>query len=180
MIFLYLSLIESSEDETVFIRLYHKNLPILTKVGCKYFKSNSYVEDALQSTWESVILNFKKISNLPNDEITPYLVTVMKNKCKDILRREKKYALEITDEEIAGEEEVFDKVFTQLEYAYLVSAIREIPDHYREILERRLILEQKNSEIAKIMSISEGLVAKRYARAKAMLIGNLRNEEHYD
>ena len=77
MFFLYAALLENPEDESAFLEIYHTHLPILTRTGQRYFLEKSFVEDALQLTWESVAIRFTKISSLPRHEITPYLVTIM-------------------------------------------------------------------------------------------------------
>ena len=113
MISFYTTLLENSGDEAAFLKLYHANLPILTRTGQKYFKEPSFVEDALQMTWESVAKNFIKISSLPCHETTPYLVTIMKNKCKDILRGEQKYTELFPDDEAVLDDEIDNTIHIQ-------------------------------------------------------------------
>ena len=176
MVLLYLALLESPEDEPAFIELYHTNLPELTKVGQRFFTEKSLIEDALQLTWESVAKNFTKITSLPRHETVPYLVTMMKNKCKDILRSEKKYTELLPDEDAVYEDGVDDMVHIKSEYQEIVALIRKMSDTYREVLERRLVLEESNREIASKMGISEALVAKRFSRGRALLIEILSDE----
>jgi len=173
MISFYITLLEDSDDKAAFLKLYHTNLSILTRTGQQYFKEKSFVEDALQLTWESVAKNFTKILSLSCHETTPYLVTIMKNKCKDILRKEQKYTELFSDDEAVLDDEIDNTIHIQQEYQRLVALIRKMPDVYREVLERRLILEESNSEAAKNMGISEMLAAKRFSRGRALLIEKL-------
>ena len=176
MIMLYLAFLENPEDETAFLEMYHKHLPMLTKAGLKFFADKWFVEDALQLTWMSVALNFNKISSLPRHETAPYLVTIMKNKCRDILRKENMYTELIAGEDVVLEDDIDDRLHIQHEYKKLVEAIRKLPDIYREVLERRLIIEESNGEVAKNMGISEMLAAKRYSRGRAILKENMIGE----
>ena len=173
MTLLYLAMLENHEDESTFLELYRIHSSMLTRIGQRFFKENWFVEDALQLTWESVAKNFRKISSLPRHETAPYLVTMMKNKCRDILRSEKKYTELFPDEDAAIEDEIDETVIIKQEYLELVSLIRKMPDIYREVLERRLILEESNVEIAKNTGVSELVVAQRFSRGKAMLIKSL-------
>ena len=177
MLVFYLAVLEQPGDADAFVVLYHKYLPMLTGIALKYFSDHRLVEDALQETWEDIAKNFIKISSIPCHELPSYLVTIMKNNCIDILRKEKKYAEMFPDEDVAADDETSDTVHIQEEYRRLVALIRATPVLYREVLERRLVLEQSNQEVAKALKISENLAAKRYERGRAMLIKTLRNEE---
>jgi len=179
MIYFYLTLLENPENKALFIEMYHSHLSILTRTGQRFFSEPSFIEDALQMAWESIARSFSKISSLPPTEVTPYLVTVMKNKCKDILRKEKKYVELFTDEVAVLEDDFSETIFIEQDYQELVALIRKMPDTYREVLERRLILEESNIEIAKSMSISEALVAKRYSRGRSLLIESLSAKDGY-
>ena len=166
---IFLALLENQADELAFIEMYQKHLPMLTRTGQRFFTDKSFVEDALQMTWESVAVNFSKISSLPCHETAPYLVTIMKNKCRDILRSERKFEELVPEEETIITDDIVDMVHIQDEYRKLVDEIRKMPDIYREVLERRLILEQSNSETAKSIGISAALTAKRFSRGRDML-----------
>lgn len=177
MILLYLALLENPEDESAFEDVYHTHLPILTRIGQRYFTEKSFIEDALQMTWESIARSFSKIMSLPRHETTPYLVTMMKNKCKDVLRNEKKYTELFPDEDAILDDNVESTVQIQQEYQKIVTLIREMPDTYREVMERRLVLDESNKEIARSMNISEALVAQRFLRGREMLKKSLSDEE---
>ena len=173
----YIVMLDSAEDEAAFVELYHKYLPLLTSIALKLSLNHSCVEDALQITWEDIAKDFRRMSSIPSHELPPYLATVMRNNCMDILRKEKKYTEPFFDENTALDDQTFDTVYAQEKYRNLVDLLRTMPTLYREVLERRLIMEQSNQEVAKALKISDNLAAKRYERGRAMLAEALRKDE---
>jgi RNA polymerase sigma-70 factor (ECF subfamily) len=102
----------------------------------------------------------------------PYIVTIVKNASLDILRREKRTVL--TDEQI--EESYEPDINGELEFQRLVSLIRSMPGHYRNVLELKLVLEYSNKEIGKQLHLNESTVSSRISRGRAMLVEQLKKE----
>lgn len=173
---IYLALLEQPDDEPAFIALYNKYLPSLFRIGMAFCGDFWLVEDALQMTWIDIAKSFSKISSISCQKLDAYLATIMRNNCRDILRTRKIHE-EINADDMLATEDVFDEVYNKVEAERLVAAIRAMPEMYREVLERRLILGDGNKDIAKSLGIKESLVAKRYERGHAMLVSTITGEE---
>ena len=62
----------------------------------------------------------------------------------------------------------------QSELKVLYNAILELPDHYRETIVLCSLQERSYQEVAAILQCSEGTIASRMNRAKALLAAKLR------
>jgi RNA polymerase sigma-70 factor (ECF subfamily) len=127
---LYISMLESDDEKERFSHLYQMYHQKMYRIAFSILKSKYLAEDALQQTWLSIIERFEKISQISGDEMEPYIVTIVKNASLDILRREKRTVL--TDEQI--EESYEPDINGELEFQRLVSLIRSMPGHYRNVL----------------------------------------------
>lgn len=173
---IYLSALADGAEQARFAALYEGHRRQLLYVAKGFLRDGGLAEEAVQDTFLAVAKNFSKISALDGHEVAPYLVTIVKNKCRDILRRERKYTglAELT-QTTAGD---LTAEYADLreECRVLVEALKGMPDIYREVLERRLVLEQSNQEAARSLGIDENTAAKRYSRGRAMLAARLAKE----
>ena len=131
----------------------------------------------MQDAFLSAAQNFSKISPLSAQEQDAYLVIIVKNKCRDILRREKKYAPE---EEAPEPAPGGDAVHAAVEGADVIDRVADrigaLPGEYREVLQRRLLLEQSNAQIARALGLSESAASRRFEKGRALLAEALRKE----
>ncbi|NCB62448.1 MAG: sigma-70 family RNA polymerase sigma factor [Clostridia bacterium] len=172
----YLLLLESDRDREAFAQIYHAQKGKLLAVARGFFRDDpTHAEDAVHSAFVSIANNFQKIFQLPCHERDPYLVTIVKNACRDILRREKKYA-EWVDRSDADRGLSPDTAGLDESYRRAVEIICALPDAHREILERRLIEGLSNREAAKKLGISESTAAQRYKRAREVVARQLTKE----
>lgn len=172
----YLLLLECDGDKAAFARLYHANAAQLFAVARGFFPNNpGHVEDAVHNVFVTVANNFQKFSQIPCQEMTPYLVTSVKNACRDILRAEHKYA-EWEEMSDADRGRVPNTDGLDEAYRRAVALIYALPDKYREILERRLIDGLSNQEAARKLGISEDSAAQRFLRARKMVAEQLTKE----
>lgn len=176
MLTFYLALLENPADAEAFVQMYNEYLLMMTKVSMCYINEN-HSEDALQMAWIEVARHFTNISSLPSQEIGPYLVTIVKNKCRDIHRKESKYLNNIPYELIDSEVDIERAIAENEEYRLLISIIADLPEIYRTVLERRLVLRQSNKEIANELGIDQSLVAKRYERGRKLIQKQLQEDE---
>lgn len=101
-----------------------------------------------------------------------YIVSIMKNAARDVLRQETRFvSLEDWNEPIR-----FEPVSAELEQEALIQLIRQLPDPYCSLLERSAVLNMSNREIAKQEHVSEATISRRLDRARAMLRAHMKKE----
>lgn len=174
---IYLNLLDGEEEKTAFAEIYNDNLSYMLQIANRFFADKARAEDAVHNAFLVVARDFKKFFQISCPERTPYLVTIVKNKCRDILRAERKYAEITRDEEdttIAEPSPELDGVAE--EYRRAVELIYKLPDSFREVLEYRLIFGLNNVETAKHLGISQDLASKRYNRGRVLVMKGLEEE----
>lgn len=177
MIELCLSALDSDQDREAFLILYQRCRNLMLQVAMGFFRDQTRSEEAVQDAFLAAANSFSRISSKNAQEQDAYLVIIVKNKCRDILRREKKYAPE---EEAPVPHTEESSVHASVESAdvleQITALIRSMPDLEREILERRLLLEQSNAQIARAMGLSESTVSRRFEKGRVKLAEALQKE----
>lgn len=172
----YLLLLESDRDKDAFARLYHDQRGKLLSAARRFFPTDrTRAEDAVHQAFLNVAKHFTNFLQIPCHERQAYLVTIVKNACRDILRKEKKYA-EWSEESDAGRGLDSNTEGLDESYRRAVELIYALPDKYRATLELRLILGLNNKEAAKRMGAEENTVAQWYARGRKMVAEQLEKE----
>lgn len=148
-------------------------------------------EDIIQETFFKVYRNIKSFYNLEREDLIALLVIYMKNTAKDHLRKQKRRLKTVsqTYEDENGEEQEYiipdnadapDEVLIKREHSrQLAECIDLLPEGQRHALLLKYKYGYKESDIAKVLMISETAVSSRINRAKETLrkmIGGDRNE----
>lgn len=172
MLAFYLSLLETDEDRALFEFYFHQHEQSVLKIVMKLLRNQAMAEDAVQNGWVNLIKNFEKFVQLSMQERDGYIVSIMKNAARDVLRQETRFVgLEDWNEPIR-----FEPVSAELEQEALIQLIRQLPDPYCSLLERSAVLNMSNREIAKQEHVSEATISRRLDRARAMLRAHMKKE----
>lgn len=174
MLFMLLAALESDQDRERFMRLFNELENRLFYIAKSLVKETTLAEEAVQETWVRTIRYFERISATPWEEAKRYVITIVKNVSKNILRRESRLVPMPDDWDEPAPAEETDG------FHRLVELIRGMPEHYREILELKFVLEWSNKDIAKTLGIGESTVASRIQRGRAKLMETLRREGYLD
>lgn len=174
MLVMFLSMLETEEDQRRFTRLFEAHEKKIYAVALHILGNRDRAEDAAQQTWLKLVQNWERVSALPWSETEGYAVTVVKNAAIDILRSEGRIAMFPEGWDPPAPEDHQD------EYDYLVSLIRALPENYRRILELKCVEEQSNRDIAQRMGIKESAVSMRVLRGRKMLQEQLEKEGYFD
>ena len=174
MLVMFLSMLETEEDQRRFTQLFEAHEKKVYAVALHILGNRDRAEDAAQQTWLKLVQNWEKVSALPWSETEGYAVTVVKNAAIDILRSEGRITAFPEGWDPPAPEDRQD------EYDYLVSLIRALPENYRRILELKCVEEQSNREIAQRMGIKESAVSMRVLRGRKMLQEQLEKEGYFD
>lgn len=170
MLAIYLSMLETQEDQRQFLKLYQAYEKKVYAVTLKLLGDTTRAEDAAQQAWTHLLQRWDKVSALDWDGACGYAVTAAKNAALDLLRAERRMAAFPEDWDPPAREE------HQENYDYLVSLVRALPESYRRILELKCVEEWTNREIARHLGINESTVASRVLRGKALLRARLEKE----
>lgn len=169
-----LGLLESDADRAILADFYQRYEKKLYHVARHYLGSPAKAEDALHDAMVKMILHFDDLKRLRNSrkELGAWCVTITKNVCLSMLRKEK--PLQELPEE--WDPPAPDDVESTDAFHRLVTLIQSLPETYRTVLELRLISEWKSQDIAALLNISVGTVDVRISRERAMLARRLREE----
>lgn len=171
----YLMLLEEDADKARFQQLYEQYRGPMYRTALRYLKDEGRAQDAVHDAFVKIALHFQKISALSCMEMGSYIVTIVENRCIEILRKEKRRLDWDEDWDISAPSGAEDEAG----YRRLVALVDSMPETYREVLTLRFVLEWSSKEIARTLGLSVGAVNTRISRGRAMLIQRLK-EEGYD
>ncbi len=156
-----MSLIEEAKmkDPDAFDRLMRPQLQGLYRIAISILENEEDAADAIQ---ETVLKCWQKIGQLKREEyFRTWLIRILINQCKDILRGRKKYVL-VEDIPETGYE---DQYFTN-EWKTLLS---NLDAKYRIVMELYYVDGFSAKEIARMLHITEGNVRSRMSRGRKQL-----------
>ena len=123
-------------------------------------------EDAVQTA----LLRISKIK-LPQNEasLRAYVLTAAKHAALDLLPKQS-HDVDLDDVILPCSEDLFETVAASQDYERLLSAIKALPDKYRNVLMLRYVQELETNEISELLGRPLATVQKQIARAKALLV----------
>lgn len=150
-------------EKEEFIKLINQNRLKLYKTAMAILKNDENVNDAIQETLLSAYKNIDKLES--KEYFLTWIITILRNKCFDILKRNKKI-ISIDESEIQSKETYYDtyKVESSLE-----RILKKIDSDLKEVTVLYYYDELTVKEIARIMSIPEGTVKSKLSRAREKL-----------
>lgn len=151
-----------------FEALVEKYADTVTRICFMNLENRSDAEDA----WQNVFLKLfksKKVWELPENELSKWLVTVALNECRDIRRKLFHRSHFDIDELSITYNEDFDKD--------LVNSVRSLPSKYSQPIMLYYFEGYSVSEISVILSTKENTVKSRLKRGKELLKGVLIDEK---
>ena len=163
MLSFFLAALESDTDRQTFTSIYNQHHSEMENAAIKILKNQSDAEDAVQNAFMQVIRHFEKIFQIPCDEVSFWLISIVKNEAYMILRKQKRIVpLEDWDNFANQSVDVLD-------YIGLADLFTKLPDTYRQVLEMRFLLGYSNKEIAAHLGMTESAVGTRINRGRRLL-----------
>lgn len=155
----------------IFLQIYKQYYRLMYQVAYSILRNTEDTEDALQEAFIRIDKNISKISDPFCPKTRNFVVIIVKRVALDILKKKKGSAFEelsaalpdgiaVSPEKVSEEKTAFEMVKT---------AIRDLPDRYRECLYLSLIDEYTPGEIADLLEIKKQSVYKRLNRGKKIL-----------
>lgn len=133
-------------------------------------------EDIVQEAFLSLWNNPKILESIKENDQKRFLISIIKYRIADFFRTELERSsnLSADDEKtmlsLADTSQSVESFIEEKEMYYILqSAIEQLDDTYRSVLELRFIFQLKEAEIAKILKLSESNVSVRIHRGKKLL-----------
>ena len=169
MLLLYLSLLESPQQQEALQTIYQKHYPAMMAAAQRYFpEDRTAAEDVVHNSFLRIIQNYSAISQVPQEKLPTYILIIVKNEAIDMQRKQKRVT--------------FLEDWTPVEApdsgseADVLTVIRSMPETYRAILELRFVLGLGYQEIADRTGLSLSAVTGRISRGRKLLIEKLKEE----
>lgn len=178
MLSFYLSILETEEEKDRFEQLYRMFKQDMYKVAYGILKKKEDAEDVVHQSFISIADNFKKVNEIPCQEIKSYVVVISKNHARNLYKKNKRTAkrrAEVDINTIADEADMFERY----DYDQLVKTISELPEIYKDVIFLYYLENFTTKEIADMLDITVPAVWKRLERAKKLLKENLERDDDY-
>ena len=155
-------------EKEEFIKLINQNRLKLYKTAMAILKNDENVNDAIQETLLSAYKNIDKLES--KEYFLTWIITILRNKCFDILKRNKKI-ISIDESEIQSKETYYDtyKVESSLERILkkideLVCLIKDTPNYkrYNELKNQMKNNKEIMSLIKQIKKLEQSIIKKEY------------------
>lgn len=169
MLIFYLSLLEGDEDRERFTQIYVTHERMMYSVAYSILHSQMAAQDAVHNSFLKVIEHFETCRRLSRDELTNWLIVIVKHSAFDMRKKEAR-SKPFTDVEYMAEIPINDEtVEDAISYAELVEKIRALPEIYRSVLELKYLAEWSDDEIAKELHLNANTIRSRLMRGRNIL-----------
>lgn len=175
----YLSLIDTEEEKSKFEQLYHLYRYTMLHVAVSILKETQLAEDAVHEAFIRIAKNLHKIGEVSSPQTKGFVVIIVKNISLTMLKKESPnmeyldaHEVDYLEARIHVEEECLNKLLLE----QVVSAVRRLPEKYRDILYLYLVGEYSIGEIAKMLRLPKETVKKRIQRGRKMVITTFQQE----
>ena len=168
---LFLAMLDTQEEKSKFAKLYETYRYLLWYVANEILRDPDDAEDAVQETYFALTRHMDKIEDVDSTKTRNFLVTIVKSKAIDILRKKTRGNLEYL-EEIEADETWQDALDAYIECEQLnriVTAICSLDENYRVVLEYRFLHGLSEKETASILGLTEKNLSVRTSRARKKL-----------
>lgn len=165
-----MSMIDSPEGQSKFIKLYQRYRGLMYHVADNVLHNHHDAEDAVHQAFLTIAERIDDVDVTVEKRARSFVVTVAENKAIDLYRAKQRRAAEELDENVAG---------VEIEYTGedgLARCMAQLPPRYRELLILKYVHCYSFRETARIMGITEANAKKIAMRAKDKL-GQMCREE---
>ena len=175
---MYLSILDTQDEKEKFTEVYEQYQHFCWYVAFQLLGDDHLAEDAVQETFLALTRHLDKIEAVESPRTRKFLMTIVKSKAIDILRKQKN---ELSMEELecelpASEPDALSQYITRENYNALISCVLELEESYRVIFEYKYVHGLSDQKIGEILEISSKNVNVRYYRARKKLQGMLEKE----
>ena len=163
IVLLILTLTMTARSTETITETYEQYRPQMERTAMHFLKSHADVEDAVQNAFMQMIRHFEKIYEIPCEELSFWIISIVKNEALMIIRKSQKTVpLEDWDGLVRESENTSD-------YTELVDLFTKLPPSYRSVLEMKILHGFSGKEVAAHLGISETAVSSRASRGRSLL-----------
>ena len=166
---IYLSIIESVEQQSKFEKIYLTYQGLMFHVANKILNNKYDAEDAVHQAFIKIAENIAKVDDTNEAKLKRFVVIVTESSAIDLRRKLQRHAT-IPLDECLGIAATYDGENR------VARCIAKLPDRYSQVLFLKLDYGYSAKEIGKILGITEANAAKRFTRAKEMLAQRCKEE----
>lgn len=171
MLSLYITMLETEQERKKMADIYEEHKHALLMYAMKVTGYNqAMAEDAVHNAFISIIKDKEKYFCLDSRDFRFSAVIIVRNKCIDLLRKEKPYAdISIDELEIyleSNEKPVDEQVVISSEYAAIRRHMADIDEISRQVLIMKYALGMSYKEIGVKLNMTRKHVDTRILRAK--------------
>ena len=184
MLAFYLSVVEYSDDKSIFEALYTNYRKQMFCLAKALLQDDGAAEDAVHDVFVSIaakhMATIKKIEN--ENDVRNYLLKATRNTCLNYIRKRDKVQIPLDPvlnfgRTIKGknitDEAFWEHIHDCMEAERVIAAITTLPPIYRDVLYNHFVVGLTGKEIAKSLNEKLSTVKKRLIRGKAMLLQSL-------
>ncbi len=176
---LYLSMLDTQEEKDKFTELYEQYRHFCWYVANQQLGDAHLAEDAVQEAFMALTGHLDKVEEVDSPRTKRFLMTIVKSKAIDILRKRK--GGELLTEELLTEipdpsSDLLNQYITKENYHHLISCVLELDEAYRVVFEYKYVHHLPDREIARLLDITPKLVNVRFYRARKKLQEMLKKE----
>ncbi|MEY8332336.1 sigma-70 family RNA polymerase sigma factor [Lachnospiraceae bacterium 47-T17] len=168
---LFLSMLDTPEEQSKFTRLYETYRYLLWYVAKDILKDKDLAEDAVQEAYLTLTRHMDQVEEVDSPRTKRFLVTITKSRAIDILRRERRMDMTEFADALgdAQDNDTLDAYLAVERYEQIVAAIRSLDENYRIVLECRYLHEMTERETAEALDLPQKTVNVRIWRARKKL-----------
>ena len=167
---IYLSMLDTEQERQKMTDLYEEHKYALLNYAMTIIRNQDMAEDAVHNAFISIIAKKEKYLNLDCMDFRRSAVIIVRNKCIDILRKQKPYANKSIEElEIfleSDEVPVYEQVIFESEYELIRKYMNSIDEISKQVLLMKYILNMSYKEIGEELGMTPKHVDTRIMRAK--------------
>lgn len=157
-----------SDDEKDLVNQIFTSMNVkLYNISLSMLQSHYDAEEAVAQTFLKIMNHIERISDIPNTQIEPYCIIILKNEATNIIRKRKKsFAVEDIEyfEAQGGIYTIEEEYLKDLEEEKLKSFINYLSEEEKEFVHFRFFYEMSFREVAAAMDITEDAAKKRGQR----------------
>ncbi|MGM9637430.1 MAG: RNA polymerase sigma factor [Eubacteriales bacterium] len=169
-----------TEDTELFNRIYDDYHRQMEYVAYEVLQNRQDAEDAVQDAFLALSAHLDTLKNMEDFRIYYYVTETARNKAIDLLRK-RKYSLSYDEiiERTDDSEDFTDRIAAKDAADEMLEYIRQLPEHYREVLSLSYVNELNSKQIAEILGRSDTTVRKQLQRGREILLKRWK-EKHHD
>ena len=178
MLIIHNSTLNSDEEKDKLTKIYELYYGTMLYIAKGIISDPILAEDAVSYSIETIIKNLHNIDEIKCHKTRNYIVTIVKSRAINLLKKQSRYEKESTHEsDLLNNSTPIENELTIKESCdSIIYYIKALSKPLSDSLYLSLVNEYSTEEISKILDISNETVRKRLSRAKAQIREMLKKE----